>query len=52
MDNILTLIVGFLGALVGAGSSILTTYFQNKSQNKRERTKLASQLAIKDFELQ
>lgn len=42
---------GIVGALLGAGASIITTYIQNNAQNKRERMKIVSQLAIDDFKL-
>ncbi len=51
MENLLLLITGFIGALIGAAASIVTTYLQNKSQNKRERMKLVSDLALEDFKL-
>lgn len=51
MENVLPLLTGFIGALIGAGASIITMYIQTNAQNKRERNKLASELAIEDFKL-
>jgi hypothetical protein len=49
MDKLLPLIVGFLGAIVGAGASIITMHLQNKAQTKREKMKLATELGLEDF---
>jgi hypothetical protein len=49
--SLLPLFTGLFGALLGAGASIITTYIQNNSQNKRERMKIVSQLAMDDFKL-
>jgi len=51
LKELLPLFAGFFGALLGAGASIITTYIQNNAQNKRERMKVVSQLAIDDFKL-
>jgi hypothetical protein len=51
MDKLLPLFAGLFGALLGAGASIITTYIQNNAQNKRERMKIVSQLAMDDFKL-
>ena len=48
MDNYLPLITGLIGALIGAGTSIVTIWLQLKSQERRERVKLASELALED----
>jgi hypothetical protein len=44
-----TLLAGLLGALIGAGASIATVWLQTNLQAKRERLKLASELAQADY---
>jgi hypothetical protein len=51
MTNLLPLFTGLIGALLGAGASIITTYIQNNAQSKRERIKIVSQLAMDDYKL-
>ena len=51
MKEYLPIITGFLGAIIGAAASVVTIYLQNSAQNKRDRIKLASELAIEDFKL-
>lgn len=51
MENLLPLITGFIGALIGAAASIFTMHLQTNAQSKRERMKLVSDLALEDFKL-
>lgn len=51
MKEYLPLVAGFIGAIIGAATSILTIHIQTKAQNRREKVKLASELAIEDFKL-
>ena len=46
----IALLAGFIGALVGGGFSVLTIYIQLKSEAKKERLRLASELAIKGYQ--
>jgi hypothetical protein len=41
----------FLGALIGAGTSIVITAVQQWFQTKRHRLEIASKLAIVDYEI-
>lgn len=47
----ISLFSGFVGALLGAGVSILTVLVQGWLQAKRERAKLAIQAAVEDSRL-
>lgn len=51
MDSLLPLATGFIGALIGSATSVITIYIQNKAQAKRERMKVATQLAIEDHRI-
>jgi hypothetical protein len=51
MEKLLSLIIGIIGAIIGAGASIITMYLQNKAQNKRDKMKLVAQLGLEDFKL-
>ena len=46
----IALLAGFVGALVGGGFSVLTIYIQLKSEAKKERLRLASELAVKGYQ--
>jgi gas vesicle protein len=45
---LIPLIAGFLGTIVGAAASVLTIWIQQKSQSKRDKIKLASEMAKQD----
>lgn len=47
-----TEIAVILGALIGGGISILTNRIQQKNQLKREFTKIAYEMAVKEYETQ
>lgn len=47
----ISLFSGFVGALLGAGVSILTVFVQGWHQAKRERAKLAMEAAVEDSRL-
>ena len=49
-EVLIPLISGLVGALVGALSSIVTLWLQLKSQAKRDRLKLASEMARDEHE--
>ncbi|MHB9074194.1 MAG: hypothetical protein ACYC6G_11790 [Desulfobaccales bacterium] len=51
MEKYFPLIIGFIGAIIGAATSITTMYLQNKTQIKREKIKLAAELGLEDFKL-
>lgn len=40
----------FLGAIIGAGSSIATMLIREHFQTKRDRVRIASELAIKEYD--
>ena len=42
-------IIGLAGALIGAGASILGMHIQQRNQNRRELVKLATEIAIDDY---
>lgn len=46
----ISLLSGFVGAIVGALASITTVWVQQHSQEKRDRARLALEAAIKEFE--
>lgn len=43
-------VAGFLGAIIGAGASLIGLAIQQHYQTKRERVKLASDLALSDYQ--
>lgn len=45
-----SLLSGLIGALVGAAASILTMWVQQRFQSKRDNARLASEIALKEFE--
>ena len=45
-SQFLPLIAGFIGALIGALGSAFTIYIQQKFQAKRDKVKLASEMAM------
>lgn len=49
MDYI-PLLSGFFGAIIGATASIFTVHIQAKHQNKRELTKIAIDVAMKEHQ--
>jgi hypothetical protein len=48
MENYIPLISGLIGALIGATASIATIIVQSRLQDKRERIKMATQMAMDD----
>ncbi|HUN54062.1 MAG TPA: hypothetical protein VMU29_02785 [Smithella sp.] len=48
MENYIPLISGLIGALIGATASIVTIIVQSRLQDKRERIKMAAQIAMDD----
>ena len=42
-------IIALVGALIGAGASILGMYIQQCNQNRRDLVKLAAEIAIDDY---
>lgn len=50
--EILTLLAGLLGAVIGAAASIGTVVVQSKIQDRRERTRQAVDLALEDYKIQ
>lgn len=51
MNFWIPLIMGLLGALIGASASIITIYIQMKMQEKKEIIRLTCDLAIEDYKL-
>ena len=50
-DVYLPLAVGLIGALIGAGASIATTYVQARSEVKRAKILQATNIALEDYKL-
>jgi len=46
-----SLIVGLVGAIIGASASIATVWIQGKVQDRRERLKLVTELALEDYKI-
>ena len=44
-----SLLIGLLGALIGAGASLATVWIQSNSQAKRDRMRLVIELALEDY---
>lgn len=49
-QTLITLFAALGGAIIGAVTSIATTWFQNKSIEKRDRSRLAVETAVRDFQ--
>jgi len=47
----ISLISGFVGAIIGAAGSVLTILIREHYQSKRDRVRVAADLAMRDFEL-
>lgn len=47
----MTLLIGLIGAVIGAGASILTMWIQTRVQARRDRLRLASELALDEFRI-
>jgi hypothetical protein len=45
-----TAVAGFLGALIGAGASLLGLVIQQHYQTKRERMKIAADLGLSEYQ--
>ena len=50
-ESYIPLLAGFIGAIIGAGASITTILIQAHFQNKRDRMRLAAEVALEDFKL-
>jgi len=48
--TIVPLISGFVGAIIGAAGAVLTVLIKEKYQSRRERCRLAVDLATRDYE--
>ena len=48
---IISLVSGFVGAVIGAAGAVLTVLIKEKYQSRRERSRLAVELATRDYEL-
>ena len=48
--EMIALISGLTGAIIGAASSVLIILIQERQQTKRERSRLAAELGMKDHE--
>ena len=46
----MTLLAGFIGALLGAAVSFTTTWLQARAQERRDQARMSLDAAIKDFE--
>jgi uncharacterized iron-regulated protein len=46
-----TLLAGLCGSLLGGAASVLTVFVQTNAQRKRDLLKMATDLAVKDYEL-
>ena len=44
-----TLIAGFVGAIIGAATSVLIVYIQTKHQTRRERLNIVTTIALEDY---
>ncbi len=51
MENYIPLLSGFIGALIGAFASIVTIIVQSRAQSRRERIRMAAQIAIEDLKM-
>ena len=53
MDSTLaSLLIGLAGALIGASASIATVWIQGMVQDRRERLRLVTELALEDYKIQ
>jgi len=48
---LITLFAGLGGALLGGAASVATVYIQSNGQRKRELLKMATDVALKDYEM-
>ncbi len=51
-SEILSLLAGLIGAVIGASASIITVVVQSRIQDRRERVRQATSLAIEDYKIQ
>jgi hypothetical protein len=51
MESYIPLLSGFFGALIGAFASIVTIIVQSRYQNKREKIRMAAQMAIEEIKM-
>ncbi len=49
MEQYLPLITGILGAFIGAAASVITIVIQTKVADKREKSKIITQVAMEDY---
>jgi hypothetical protein len=50
-DVYLPLAAGLVGALIGAGASIATTYVQSRTEDRRAKILQATNIALEDYKL-
>lgn len=50
--ELLSLLAGLIGAIIGASASIITVVVQARIQDRRERVRQATSLAIEDYKIQ
>lgn len=50
--EVISLLAGLIGAIIGASASIITVVVQARIQDRRERMRQATNLAIEDYKLQ
>jgi hypothetical protein len=48
--ELIALLSGLVGAFIGASASVITIIIQERHQSKRDRSKLAAELGMRDFE--
>lgn len=48
-EVLIPLIAALVGAMIGSLTSIATMWFQQRAQSRRERLKVASELAMQDY---
>jgi len=51
MSDYVPLISGFVGALIGAAASIVTILIQSRIHDRRERWRMAVNIALEDYKL-
>ena len=51
MTAIISLVSGFVGAVIGAAGAVLTVLINEHYQKRRERIRFAVELATRDYEL-
>lgn len=46
-----SLVAGLVGALIGAGASVITVWLQTRAQSNRERLRIVMELALEDYKI-